>query len=87
MQLDTVVDDAKNKMNEQIIKGVAEAEEKAAISAQKIIDENVLSMKTEIDNYIIDEIKPDIETAKTDIFQSVQTASQAAEEATKLMII
>ena len=33
LQLDTVVDDAKNKMNEQIIKGIAEAEEKAAISA------------------------------------------------------
>ena len=76
-----VVDEAQVKMSKQIEDGVLEASEKASISAKKIIDENINSIKTEIDSYIINEVKPDIEQNKDEVVQSAQIASQAAQTA------
>ena len=83
-RLDTVIEEAKIEMKKQIDDGVQEATEKASISAKEVIDENISSMKTEIDNYISGEIIPDIKANKDAAAQSAQIASQAASTASEV---
>ncbi|MBE6467068.1 MAG: hypothetical protein E7004_00540 [Alphaproteobacteria bacterium] len=80
-RLNSIVEDAKLQMDKQIEAGVVEAQEKAAISAKEIIDENISSMKSEIDNYINNDIKPEIEGAKSEAIKSADTAVEAANSA------
>ena len=83
-RLNIVVEEAKAEMKRQIDNGILEAQEKASVSAKETIDENIYSMKSEIDSYIINEVKPDIEQNKNDAYQSAQIASQAASTATEV---
>ncbi len=82
-RLNIVIEDAKSEMKTQIDNGILEAQEKASVSAKETIDENISSMKSEIDSYIINEVKPDIEQNKNDAYQSAQIASQAASTASE----
>ncbi len=82
-RLNIVVEEAKAEMKRQIDNGILEAQEKASVSAKETIDENISSMKSEIDSYIINEVKPDIEQNKNDAYQSAQIASQAASTASE----
>ena len=82
-RLNIVIEDAKSEMKTQIDNGISEAQKKASISAKEVIDENILSMKSEINNYIINEVKPDIEQNKNDAYQYAQIASQASSNASE----
>ncbi len=80
-RLNSIVEDAKLQMDKQIEAGVVEAQEKAATSAKEIIDENISSMKSEIDNYINNDIKPEVENAKSEAIKSADAAVEAANSA------
>lgn len=82
-RLNIVIEDAKSEMKTQIDNGISEAQKKASISAKEVIDENISLMRSEIDNYILNEVKPDIEQNKNDVYQYAQIASQASSNASE----
>lgn len=80
-RLNAVVEEAKAEMKKEIESGILQAQEKASVSAKEVIDENISSMKSEIEEFIATEVKPAIEESKNEAVQSSQTASQSATKA------
>ncbi len=80
-RLNIIVEDAKEQMDKQIKEGIMEAQEKASASAKEIIDENMLLMKEEFTSYINNDIKPEVENAKSETLKSAGIAEEAANSA------
>ena len=81
--LETIVDNARSEIENRIKDGVEEAKAKATASAQEIIDENILSMKTEVTDFIDHEVKPEINNAKSESVQAANLAAQSANQASQ----